>query len=460
MKSSLLKRGLIAGTAIIASVGTFGALIPQAGAISPNQIAIGGSDTTQNVMRAIAAATTTSGVNYTNIDSYPAADVVIPADDYCAGAVTWRNSLIWGSSTASATLQKAPNGSSAGRTALNLYAASTTYGATNLACLDIARSSSYGANSPSATAEYYGFALDAVSWGTTSQNAPSSLTPAQLAAIYKCTYTDWSEVGGTAGPIQRYIPPTGSGTRDYFLEEVLYSGDASFTKSTALTAVGTPGTAGYCPAAIDLEEHTANTISIANWNKAIFPYSGGVWSYQAANATNPTIDKRGRTGAGTKARIGGLNRSAYAQSTATPQTGDNKVNNANIVAWNTGDGAWQLNTPGLAFVTGNANDPGGFVVKEENSKQKNAYQGGLTALTVFPGVRIVYNVIDSRIGTVSADLARAFVGFNNVASGTKSALCNGDLEGIILSNGFATLPSSGGGEYNLAGSTCRKYLAS
>ena len=450
MKKSLLKRGLIAGSAIIASVATFGAIIPDAGAITPLQIAIGGSDTTQNVMRGIVAATTTSGVNYTNIDSYPAADVVIPADDFCAGAVTWRSSLNWGSSVASAVLQKAPNGSSAGRSTLNSYAAGTTYTSANLACLDIARSSSYGANSPSATAEYYGFALDAVSWATTSQNAPSSLTPAQLAGIYKCTFTDWSQVGGTAGPIQRYLPPTGSGTRDYFLEEVLYSGDATFTKNTQFPAQTD------CPAALDLEEHTANTISLANWNKAIFPYSGGVWSYQAANSTNPTIDKRSRTGAGTKARMGGINRSTFALTGA----GDNKVNNANVVAWNTGDGAWQLNTPGLQYVTGNASDPGGFVVAESNSKQKGSYQGGLTAATVFPGIRIVYNVIDSRIGATSADAARAFVGFNNVASGAKSALCNGELEGIILSNGFAPLPSTDGGEYNLASSTCRKYLAS
>ncbi|CAM8642643.1 PstS ABC-type phosphate transport system, periplasmic component [Acidimicrobiia bacterium] len=449
MKSSLLKRGLIAGTAIIASVGTFGALIPQAGAISPTQITIAGSDTTQNVMRAIAAATTTPGVNYTNVDSYPAADVVIPADDHCAGAVTWRNSLIWGSSTASATLQKAPNGSSAGRASLGVYALGTLYGATNRACLDIARSSSYGADSPVDGAEYYGFALDAVNWATTSQNAPSSLTPTQLAQIYQCTFTDWSQVGGTAGPIQRYLPPSGSGTRDYFLEEVLKSGDSTITKSTTFP------TNASCPAVLDLEEHTANTISLANWNKAVFAYSGGVWSYQAANATNPTIDKRGRTGAGTKARMGGFNRSTF----ALTGTGDNKINNANVVAWNTGDGAWQLNTPGLAFVTGNASDPGGFVVKEQNSKGVSGYVAPLTADNVFPGIRIVYNVVDSRIGTVSADLARAFVGFDNSAGGTKSPLCNGELEGIILSNGFATLPSSGGGDANVAGSTCRKVLA-
>lgn len=457
MKSSLLKRGLIAGTAIIASVGTFGALIPQAGAISPTQITIAGSDTTQNVMRAIVAATTTPGVNYINVDSYPATDVVIPADDYCGG-VTFRNSLTWGTTGAeTATLRKAPNGSSAGRAAMFAYINPTgTLGAGNLGCVDIARSSSYGASSPTATSEYYGFALDAMSWATTSQNAPSSMTPAQLAAIYKCTYTDWSEVGGTAGPIQRYIAPVGSGSRDYFLEEVLKAGDSSFTKSTTLPAVGTPGTAGYCPAALDLEEHTANGVSLANWNKAIFGYSGGVWSYQAANSTNPTIDKRSRTGAGTKARMGGFNRSTF----ALTGSGDNKINNANPVAWNTGDGAWQLNTPGLAFVSGNASDPAGFVVKEENAKEKGNYQGTLTAATVFPGVRVVFNVIDSGVGSVSADLARAFVGFNNVEGGSKSALCNGDLEGIILSNGFAMLPSSGGGQYNLAGSTCRKYLAS
>ena len=240
MKSSLLKRGLIAGSAIIASVATFGAVIPNAGAITPLQITAVGSDTTQGVMRAILAGTTTAGVNYTNVDAYVTTNVVVPADDYCDGGVTFSPTA---PSPVSANAQVAPAGSGAGRTLLNAYANGTTYPGNYKACVDIARSSSYSATSPNAgTGEYYAYALDAVSWATTSQNAPSSLTAAQVRGIYQCTYTDWSEVGGTAGPIQRYMPPTTSGTRDFFYDEILGADSSGVSKSTVLP------TSASCPA--------------------------------------------------------------------------------------------------------------------------------------------------------------------------------------------------------------------
>jgi ABC-type phosphate transport system substrate-binding protein len=446
---------LIAGSAIIASVATFGALVPQAGAAitaqTPLQITAVGSDTTQGVMRAILAGTTTTNVNYTNVDAYITSNVVVPADDFCDGGVTFSPTA---PSPATANAQVAPAGSGAGRTLLNSYAAGTlkTVADNSKACVDIARSSSYSATSPAAgSGEYYAYALDAVSWATTSQNAPSSLTPQQLAGIYKCTYTDWSEVGGTAGAIQRYTPPSTSGTRDFFYDEVLGAGDSTINKGVTL-----PVTAN-CPAIKIIEENTANLVDKADYNKAIMPYSGGMWSYQAANSTNPTIDKRGRTGSGVKARIGGLNRSEFALTSA----GDTKIKNANIVAWNTGDGAWQLNTPGLTYVSGNASDPGGYVVDESYAKNRGAFAttGNFTASKVFPGIRFIFNVLDTRIGATSLAAARAVVGFDNVASGSgyRSPLCNGDLEGTILSAGFAALPSSVGGNDNLAASTCRKW---
>ena len=444
MKSSLLKRGLIAGSAIIASVATFGAVIPNAGAITPLQITAVGSDTTQGVMRAILAGTTTAGVNYTNVDAYITSNVVVPADDFCDGGVTFSPSA---PSPVTVNAQVAPAGSGAGRTLLNSYAANV---GNYKACVDIARSSSYSATSPAAgSGEYYAYALDAVSWATTSQNAPASLTAAQVRGIYQCTFTDWSEVGGTAGAIQRYMPPTTSGTRDFFYDEILGADSSGVSKSTTLP------TAANCPAIKIIEENTANLVDKADYNKAIMPYSGGVWSYQAANATNPTIDKRGRTGSGVKARMGGLNRSAF----TLTGSGDTKIKNANVVAWNTGDGAWQLNTPGLTYVSGNASDPGGYVVDEQYAKTRGSFVAPVTTTNTFPGVRFVFNILDTRIGATSLAAARAVVGFDNVASGSgyRSPLCNGDLEGTILSAGFAALPSSVGGNDNLAASTCRKW---
>lgn len=454
MKISLFKRSLIAGSAILASVATFGAVIPDAGAAitaqTPLQITAVGSDTTQGVMRAILAGTTTANVNYTNVDAYITSDVVVPADDFCDGGVTFKPTA---PSPATANLQVAPAGSGAGRTLLNAYAGGTlkTLADNSKACVDIARSSSYSGTSPAAgSGEYYAFALDAVSWATTSQNAPSSLTTAQLRGIYQCTYTDWSQVGGSAGPIQRYMPPSTSGTRDYFYDEILGADSSGISKTSTLTVSATG-----CPAIKIIEENTANTVAKADYNSAIMPYSGGVWSYMAANATNPTIDKRGRTGSGVKARMGGLNRSTF----GLTGSGNNIAKNANIVAWNTGDGAWQLNTPGLQYVTGNASDPGGFVVDEQYAKVRGNFVSPVTASNTFPGIRFVFNILDTRIGATSLNAARLVVGFDNVASSSTyiSPLCNGDLEGTILSAGFAALPSSAGGNDNLAASTCRKW---
>jgi hypothetical protein len=210
---------------------------------------------------------------------------------------------------------------------------------------------------------------------------------------------------------------------------------------------------------VNYEENTANLIPKADYNKAIFPYSGGVWSYQAANATNPTLDKRGRTGSGVKARIGGMNRSDFIRT----GSGDTKLKNGNIVAWNTGDGAWQLNTPGLVNVAGNATDPAGFLVDEKYAKTPTStgavYTSPVDASNAVLGIRFVYNVLDTRIGATSLAAARALVGFDNVASSStyNSPLCNGDFESTILSNGFAALPFSTGGAANAAGKACRKY---
>jgi len=424
---------LIAGSAIIASVATFGALVPQAGAISPIQITLAGSDTTQFVMKAIVNATTTSGVAYTNIDAYVSSAVTVPADDNCA-ATTFHP---LGATGLTLPSQIAPAGSSAGRNAL-LASAGGTYGATNKGCIDIARSSSYSGTSPAvAVGEYYAFALDAVSWATASQFAPATLTQAQLQGIYNCTYTDWSQVGGSAGQIIRYLPPTTSGTENFFKSDVLGSSTFSFG-----TSQNDPLQANYCPDVRRtdrngdaFEENRGNKLPDEDWQKAIFPYSAGQWVYQANNAVNPTIDFRRINNGGATVRLGGINASVASA----------KLNNANPTAWNRSDAAWQLNDAGLSVVQ--SGDPGGYVVVEGNAK-------GSTAS--FPGVRFVYNVLH----TLSPNYieARNFVGFDNVASGTKSALCSGSRASIISSFGFAPLPASGNvGGNNAAGSTCRKF---
>lgn len=438
MKSSLLKRGLIAGSAIIASVGTFGALLPQAGAISPTQITIAGSDTTQFVMKAIANATTTTGVAYNNIDAYLfGSSVTVPADDNCE-AVTFNP--VGGSSTFPNMV--APGGSTAGRDALRDSIAGTLGGASNKGCIDIARSSGFTGSSPAAsTGEYYAFALDAVSWATASQFAPATMTLAQVRGIFNCTYTDWSQVGGSAGQIIRYMPPTTSGTENFFMSDIL--GSKTFGLGTSQNDPLLPN---YCPDVRrtdrngdPFEENRGNKIRDEDWQKAIFPYSSGQWVYQANNAVNPTIDFRRINNGGATVRLGGINASV-----------DNaKLNNANHTAWNHLDTAWQLNNAGLSVVQ--PGDPGGYVVVESNAK------GGPTPFA-FPGVRFVYNVLDTRAPNYIE--ARNFVGFDNVSNGAKSALCSGTRASIISSFGFSPIPASGNtAGNNAAGSTCRKFVA-
>ena len=50
-------------------------------------------------------------------------------------------------------------------------------------------------------------------WSSASTLAPANLTRAQLQGIYNCTFTNWNQVGGSNGQIERYWPQSGSGTR-------------------------------------------------------------------------------------------------------------------------------------------------------------------------------------------------------------------------------------------------------
>jgi hypothetical protein len=62
---------------------------------------------------------------------------------------------------------------------------------------------------------------DAITWSTqTVTDAPASLTPGQLRAIYTCTDTNWSQVGGKDAPIQPFLPQPDSGTRALWLSMI------------------------------------------------------------------------------------------------------------------------------------------------------------------------------------------------------------------------------------------------
>ena len=80
-------------------------------------------------------------------------------------------------------------------------------------------------------------ARDAIVVYVHSSNPVSSLTFDQLAKMFSGAIRNWSEVGGANAPIQLYVREAGSGTQQFFREQVL--GKEAFPSSAkALTATG------------------------------------------------------------------------------------------------------------------------------------------------------------------------------------------------------------------------------
>src|SRR5262249_43050523 len=143
-----------------------------------------------------------------NVAAHPLVPVAIPPRSSC-GALNF-------ATTNGPAQVIAPSNSDAGRDALRDSVAGTYPDPATDAtkrCINIARSDAppraIGPSGDNATFEYYGYALDTVTWASTSLNAPAALTQTQLQGIYHCTSTDWSQVGGASGPIQRVLPPDG-----------------------------------------------------------------------------------------------------------------------------------------------------------------------------------------------------------------------------------------------------------
>ena len=487
MKRTLFKKGL----AGVAALGVVAATLLTAGA--PNAqagptkvITATGSDTSQDFMDVILNGTGNNYNLHALILPNPGGTQTIPGDADCASKTyTSDPGLI-------PPNLLAPNGSGAGRDALKAQE-SAAAGANG--CFDIARSSGApraigaGNGKDSATMEYYAFALDAVGWSSTSLLAPATMTLDQLRSVYNCTFTDWAQVGGSSGPIQRYQPQPGSGTRSFF-QGVLGFDPATFSN------VG-------CPAVIDtqldnsglpLEENHLDQIDNAGYQKAIAPHSAGQWAFQANLSINPTLDhRRGgqlksltatrtvasiATTSGSSTLTAPANNTFFGLDTGASVTGAGIPANAKIVsvATNgktavmssnaTATGSATLTLLDLAANPVNWNGTGGLFqpntssplnprgpIAESNVAPQNV------AVAAYPGVRYIYNVLDTPLPGYSE--ARGIVGFNNVGGGVKSPLCDGSNFSDILSYGFgplpSTTPSSVDPSKNLAASTCRKF---
>lgn len=110
-----------------------------------------------------------------------------------------------------------PNGSGAG---FNLLKADTNSAGTSInGLVDFARASSpRGGQSGLFDSLTIGTDPLGMLASTTTHAVP--LSTAQLTAIYNCTVTNWSSVGGTAGTIKPLLPQIGSGTRTFFLGQI------------------------------------------------------------------------------------------------------------------------------------------------------------------------------------------------------------------------------------------------
>lgn len=187
----------------------------------------------------------------------------VPGDGNCA-AVTY------------SAATPPPNGSSAGIAAL----VADTQG-----CIDFARSSRGRSATDPATIEFYAYALDAVTWASfPGTHAPANLTTAQLTQIYTCNpatgapfVTDWSQVGGTAGPIVKYRPQDGSGTLSFFQSKLLGGAVIDANCSTASKSK-------------IVQENKGDQVAAADQAAAIVPYSYGVWNAQKSGII---ADERG-----------------------------------------------------------------------------------------------------------------------------------------------------------------------
>lgn len=247
--------GKIATAAAAAAAALFMA-VPSANAATYAGV---GSDTTQDVMRALTEeyATTVDPTNtWVSID---------------AGSTT---QTIPGCTISN----PAPNGSSAG---INALLADST------GCIDYARSSrplKTGTEQSTLTAVRLGG--DSVSVAALPQaaggHAPTNISLADIQKIYKCEITNWNGVtGGTSSdPIVRYLPQAGSGTRDFFITSVLGFDPTDLNTGSCTTQ----------PTLV--QENRGDAVATADRDSAILPYSKAAWTAQANSGDTGVPDHR------------------------------------------------------------------------------------------------------------------------------------------------------------------------
>lgn len=519
-------------------------------------IAIAGSDTLESVTTDIAK-TFPSGVraNVYNVRPATVAGIAFPGKTVWKGDGTLTDTVPGDAKCATVTYDPGEgvgqltsdtdsdgrlwpaNGSSEGRTALTASAKTTSiFGSAAIdiakpspgGCIDVARMSARpGTTEPQW--EAYGFAIDLANWGTTSLNAPASLRLQQLRDIFKCqnevtaglnatqqavdadnVVNNWAEVGGLPGPIARMIPQVGSGTRSFFLSNVLGNSDVN---------ISAPNGVAGCPDRTEVQESDGtlllDPLTAPRYNEYIVGYSFGKWVFQSLNRTNLTKDKRGGV------RVGAIERDP-AENCAdipdnpltgavdpTPLSNENNgpvfpirydgaafsLDNATLICWaNIGSvtasaGSLTLTAPANTFhanligytLSGAGINPTTTIVGVNGTgteatidvptsaaiaagtiqvglppvTEKNPNIGTSSAVSVYPGTRMLYHILWGAPNP-SPNYAEALALFGHDGTG-KSPLCNNKRVSTIASNGFVPLPPIA--DNGAAAATCRFFTS-
>ncbi|MCW2751626.1 MAG: hypothetical protein JWR83_2736 [Aeromicrobium sp.] len=193
------------------------------------------------------------------------------------------------------------NGANGGITAI-LQDQHSTAGDGSAFCIDWVRASRAKSATSNGGAEvagldFYAQSRDAVGYAVLGNAyAPTTpLTKGQLKDIFECTDTDWSQVGGQAGPIHVYVPPDTAATWTFFLTAIGSSVGAVNTGcGTAPTgAPGTPNGTVDSPGRRFLNQQNDGRTLYGD-PQGIAPYAITKWAAQS-NAAPGIPDWRGGT---------------------------------------------------------------------------------------------------------------------------------------------------------------------
>jgi phosphate transport system substrate-binding protein len=493
VKRSLFKKGMSLIAMLAVAVTTLLVTTsPPAHAAPPDVLAFVGSDTTEDVVEKVLVNPDPNGPSDNGLYNVGSrydnnTTEVVPGE---AGLCNTRTYYTPPTPAPAIGPTVAPNGSTAGRNAL--AAVLNDGDATNDGCIDGARSSSTPRTSTTGdrlSFQYSAWGIDLFSWSSASLNAPTELTLAEIKGIYNCTYTDWSQVGGAPGAIQRVLPQSGSGSYTYWTGTVLGFDPATFNTCPAVIQTRDDGG--------PLNEHAGREVPVSAYQTAIFPYSGGQWGFQANSSINPTLDKRNgfRLGLITaEATFTAATTNASTTLSSSPLV-NNRFTNINLGASVTGPNIpagttiTAISANGQtatmsAAATGTGSAPGYTVVSLPSSGVRWLTSGTGSWLPNTPTganprgavtesqirinnpiselvfLRYMFNVVDS--GSPQFVAARAAFGFQNTAAGVKSTFCDGSSQTKILDGGFAplssTTPQGVDPARNLNSSTCRAFV--